>query len=64
MVSNKFTRQVVQVWKLVMLVNPLFTPQLTILNCAILFMFPKQQKNLMYVHRFMLDNNVLFEIHP
>jgi hypothetical protein len=28
------------------------------------FMFPKPQKNLISIHRFSLDNNIFFEIHP
>jgi hypothetical protein len=64
MVLRKFTRQVVHVWKLVILVIPLSTPQLANLNYAIFFMFLRQQKNIMYVHHFALDNNVFFEIHP
>jgi hypothetical protein len=64
MVLRRYTQQVVHVWKLVILSNTLFTPQLAMLNYAIFFMFLRQQKNLLSVHHFALDNNIFIEIHP
>jgi hypothetical protein len=44
MAPRRFTRLVEQVWKLVTLTIPLFTPPLVLLNYAMFFMFLKLQK--------------------
>jgi hypothetical protein len=51
----------VQVWKLVMLANPLFTlPTQKHELCNILYV-PKATKSLISIHHFTLDNNILFK---
>ena len=54
----------VKVWRLIILVMQFSKPLVAISILEISCMFPKQKKNLLYVHRIALDNKVFLEFHP